>query len=354
MSFKKIIFSFFSFSFLFAECVDEKEGEKNTGFSTKIIQGYNAPARVDVNDSWDIFLSSSYLYWQVKEGGMEVAKSFSSSEKLSIKNMNNNFQSGYKVAASSKFCYDDWSVFLEYTRLHEHRNTQVSAEDGGYLEPFNLYYSALDEDSEKINHATSCLKKLFFSYDMLDIDFNRSCYKGSKLTFLSFFGARGGWIDQKVQVSGDLINTETYAVKQGKSLTRSSSWLIGPRIGLDTNWEMGSGFRFFSNGGFSLLYQHFNISFKQSNYLNLSKISIFAKDKIGYLNPNLDFILGLGFRRFFDEKRWNVDLSIGYSFLYFWNQNFLRSFSDKILYKIDSADSSLMIHGLTATLRLDF
>ncbi len=35
--------------------------------------GYNAPARIDVRGSWDVFASASFIFWQLSQDNMEVA-----------------------------------------------------------------------------------------------------------------------------------------------------------------------------------------------------------------------------------------------------------------------------------------
>ena len=79
-----------------------------------------------------------------------------------------------------------------------------------------------------------------------------------------------------------------------------------------------------------------------------------GKNKIGYLTPNVEFDLGLGYGTYFCNNEWYFDLTIGYDFNYFWNQNFMRNLVDGQQTYSDSDAGNLMLHGLNITARIDF
>ncbi len=349
MFLKKILVFSFSISLLLAQ---GENMEKNV--QKEITNGYNAPFRIEVEDSWNFFLSGSYIYWQVKEKGLEFARTVTSDNKTSIDNMDFDYRSGFKIAASSKFHHDKWNIFCEYTRLHQEHIAKASAPTGGYLVPFLLFFSDIDDPGTN-NNATQAMDRWFFSYDMLDLLLDHSYCVGKNLIFKTSVGARGGWIDQKNLFKGsfaNLIEGQSNII-QVESLARSSSWMIGPKIGIDASWKYGI-FRLFSAGSVSLLYQHFSSSFKQQDYIVLQRDHLFSKDKIGYVTPNFDLTLGMGWRKKFMKDTWNVDLSLSYCFLYFFNQNVLRGLTDKTLYQIETKPSDLSLHGLTIALGFDF
>src|SRR5271170_5227782 len=39
----------------------------------RMMPAYNAPARIDVRGCWDIFVSGSFIYWQLSQDNMEVS-----------------------------------------------------------------------------------------------------------------------------------------------------------------------------------------------------------------------------------------------------------------------------------------
>lgn len=354
MPLKKLLVAVFSFSWLLAQ-----DSPSENIAESEISNAYNAPFSIKVENSWNFLLSGSYIYWQVKEQGFEFAKAMPAdpSANISIKNMDFDYCSGFKIAAASNLHHDKWSLFCEYTRLHQRRITKAVSERDGYLIPFAIFYAEANEPSSGTdNHASKVVEKWFFSYDMLDLQIERSYYVAPHLIFKTFIGARGGWIDQKNKLQASFTNllTDQTGTIDTESLARSSSWLIGPRIGLDTSWTICCSWRLFGNASFSLLYQHFLASFKQEDFEVLTTLDTFTKDKIGYVNPNIDLSLGLAWGKYILKNDWNVEISLGYSFLYFWNQNMLRRLSDKMLFQIETKPSDLMLHGLTATMKFDF
>ena len=129
--------------------------------------------------------------------------------------------------------------------------------------------------------------------------------------------------------------------------------MIGPRSGVDTDWMIGCDFRIFGNVAGSLVYQNFNNSNKTiiSNPLDDTRDS---SNKVSYITPNVEFALGLGYGSYFFNNEWYFDLTVGYDFNYFWNQNMMRHCIDSSFNLVDGDSGNLYLHGLTVTARVDF
>lgn len=320
---------------------------------------YNCCGRIQVRSPWDVSLSGSYILWQAKQPGMDFGYFFPLGQTQNVKSLNMDFDyvSGFKVAICSKFDHDCWSVNLEYARLHIHNRSAASSPNSGYLLPFNIYYVDADEDLLTNNHANYCKNKWRFSYDMIDLECGRPSYIGSWLILNPFFGLRGGWIEQRLNATATFTHLQEMGntIYKPHSYTRSNSWLLGPRIGVDSIWHLGCGFKLYGNFSSSLLYQYFKTSFKQDNYLEIAKLlDINAKDKIGYATPNIDICLGLGYGRYCNQSKWHIEISVLYDLLYFWNQNLVRQFSDKVLRGVSTDPADLTINGLTSCFIFDF
>ena len=318
-----------------------------------LMSAYNSPSRIDVKSSWDVFISGSYILWQAKERGLDLAHSYpqnTTSKSFPVK-MDFDYKSGFKVGVCTNFDHDDWNLFFQYVRLHLENKKSENAQENGYLLPTKVFYSDVENTN---NHASNLNGKWYLDYDMIDIELGRPCYVGSNLTFKPHFGVRWGWIKQKDKTSYTFTNLEEpFNDVEASSKARSDSWLLGPRAGLYTNWLLGD-FRILANAAASAVYQNFKTYFKQDDFENINNLDKNVKSKIGYVLANCDIILGLGWGTYFDDKNWHFDVLAGYEFLYFWDQNMMRVLIDRVLKNVKTKADDLVLHGLTVTARFDF
>ncbi|MBN1914914.1 MAG: hypothetical protein JW769_03390 [Parachlamydiales bacterium] len=295
----------------------------------QMMGAYNAPARIDVNCSWDAFLSVSYLYWQMKEKGLELGIDGSDSHK--VINMDFDYKSAFKVAAGMNLDHDNWALMLEYTRVHGTNKYHKTSSADDITPTWSISPTS----------SASVAAKWYSYIDLLDFTMGRAHYVGTKLTFFPFVGLRGGWIDQKYKIDYLTLAAVATDIKY-----TSDSWLLGPRAGLNTNWLIGEGFRVFGNTAAGLYYQDFKVKGRES--------TTHFQDEPSYITPNFELDLGLGWGTYFSNSDWHIDLSASYDFQIFWNQNEMRSLKDLIGVATDGSASDLLLQGLTVKLALDF
>jgi hypothetical protein len=323
----------------------------------KLLSAYNSPARIDVKSSWDVFVRGSYILWQVKEKGLELAISCLENGDYSacrVKNLDFSYKHGFKVGVCTNFDHDGWNALIEYSRLHIKNNHKVHPQTGGYLLPIHTYFARAEEPPTN-NRTSFCKERWRLKYDMVDFEVGRPCYVGTKLIFKPHVGARFGWLDQKLHVIYTFTNLETSPIDiDAFSRLHSDSWLVGPRAGVYTNWFFCKWFRFFGNIAASLAYQRFKTFFKQSNYEDPGHLDFNVMDKTSILTPIVDVRTGFGWGTYFACHNWHFDLSASYDFSYFWNQNTMKRLEDRILRNVSTKASDLMFHGLTAAIRFDF
>ena len=327
-------------------------------------KGYNHPARIDVKGSWDFYISGSYIYWQPRQDGLEFAREVvrsgegreGSLTNYTFVHMDFDYHSGFKVGLGGNFERDDWSLDFEYTRLYttDHRSKILSDEPEDIALHFFFPFWSNFPDQAPTFYAKARWK---LHFNILDGILGRSYYVGTKLTFKPYVGLRAGWVDQKYRADYRHLVVAFY------SNSKSDSWLLGPRIGLDTNWHFGEGCRLFGNTAASLFYQRFKTNIElvrldlEEPILNFLRT---MKEKEGYFNPNFEIALGLSWGSYFCDDSWHIDLSAAYEFHIFWDQNMMRKILDYnnvsgIGYNnSDPTPGDLILHGLTVSLRLDF
>jgi hypothetical protein len=323
---------------------------------------YNAPARIDPACGWDAWGSISFIYWQAKEKGLDVGYHFTldstgNHQKNEPLYLDFDYNPGFKIGAGMSFCRDDWTLYLEYTRLEGKGSISFDLSDSYGAHDYVQSIWGLDlVDIPGIGTLTHSggKGKWELDYNMFDLELGRPYYLGRKLVFKPHYGLRAGWIDQNIKLESVTPFMDEIVI--GSAHASQDSWLIGPRAGVDTDWLLSCNFRIFGNLAGSLTYQNFNATNKEIAPASpfIAERDVISKEEISYLTPNVEFGLGIGYGTYFCNNEWYFDLTVGYDFNYFWNQNQMRHVQDGHIYYIDGDSGNLMLHGLNITARLDF
>lgn len=324
--------------------------------------GYNIATRIEVDRYRDIYSTFSALYWVVSQSNMElgIISNFSDPEfflKGEMAKLGIEYQPGFKLGIGTNLQKDGWDIFFEYTWLRSTVSTSVSLNPGG----FEILYPSWQLPDVFVAYFHGD-EKWRLTLDLLDFELGREYLVGCDLSFRPFVGIRAAIISQTIQVNySDVINSVFLPRNAVFVEQTSSSWGIGPRVGLDTKWDLGWGFRFFSDGALDILFTDYTKlkTFQKGmditgSTLPSSLVSVNETNDM-HLRTQLELDLGFGYGTYFLCNRWHVDVALGYQFQIFFDQNMFRSFvDDQTLGKADSPHGNLYMHGLTATLRLDY
>jgi len=314
---------------------------------------YNHPAGIDVCGSWDFYVTGTFLWWEPIQEQMEFAETTFASPSTStgsVHKLSFDWKAAFKVGIGYAWGYDNWDSYLQYTRVNTTMSSSATL-GTGVGESLNDAWLTQSPGLATINRVT---EKWSLDHNMFDLECGRPYYNGKHLTFKAHYGLRGGWIDQTTYVTAfdeanDATATGTY---------KSDSWLIGPRAGIYTKWQLDEGFRFFGNAAASLFYQKFSKISVREPYINNTAQWYFSEDhSIGYVNTSVDMLLGLGWGTYFDRNNWHFDLAIGYEAQVYFNQNMMRYLQQMSLWttaNVLTKPGNLMFHGLNVTARLDF
>lgn len=323
---------------------------------------YNAPARIDVRGSWDLYLGASFIYWQPLQDNMEFAVSSSSTtagDSLSgttaapisnnIVNLSTNYKPGFQVMGGMNFDYDNWDSSVMYTWFHNTNSSSTNGPTGGTVWPIIGHPQAAASSFSSFYNSASSSWNL--KMDIADWVLARSYYVGTKLTCRPYFGARAAWIRQKYnQTYTRTTATASTATVQNKS----TSWGIGPEAGMTANYMFSYGLRAFGDFSGDLLYTRYGTSFHQTNTVATYDLK-FREKGISTVRAHTMLDLGLGWGSYFDNNNWHFDLMASYGFQIFWNQNMFRHFVDDVMdANSNIQNGDLYVHGLNITVRFDF
>ncbi len=382
------------------KCRPQKSFDQGHEMSqSQLMSGYNAPARVEVRGSWDVYATGSFIYWQAQQENMEIGllshndpegktsygadlPFVSTGSNAYLNNMtvtspNFTYRPGFKFGLGVNLDWDNWDGFAEYTWFHGSTGSGVKPQTGdtatGTSLPNGTYlYSNLDAaGSYGVNAGTSVPyfynnadQSWTLKMDFLDVSMARSYYSGTKLTVRPFFGARGAWIRQSINTTynGSTNYTNANGYYNSHDNAYSSSWGVGPRAGFESNWLLGYGTRFLGNASADILYTRFVVHQDNKVVLHSSsgsatpvKTNAAVSQTIDLLRAHADLEMGFGWGSYFDNNNWHVDLSAMYGFQIFWDQNMFRNFvSFNQQAKSFAPNGNLYVHGLTMNARLDF
>jgi len=340
------------------------------------VPGYNAPARIDVRGSWNVFLSGSFILWNLSQDNMSLAFADGLSNASYIQTnqqingqyvgMDFNFKPGFKAGLGFNTDQDDWDIYSEYTWLHESNNLSTTGQtlDTGVVAPlFATWGDAAVLAHNAYNNASQTWQ---CNLDFVDLSLGRAYYVGSYLTFHPFFGMRGAWIiqDVNVQYINSSFSNASSPLEVPGTLTvieRIHSWGLGPRIGLDTNWNLGVGIRLFGNANADLLYTkytlqnkiNFLVSQTVGSHTNGSQLYTITHEDVSALRAHLDLEMGFGWGTYFDNNNWHFDLAAAWGFQAFFDQNMFTRFFHSPVHKLEPT-GNLYAQGLTFTARFDF
>lgn len=322
---------------------------------------YNAPARVDLCGGWDFYGEASFIYWQPTQDNMEFGIASSSTAASSANifgtvgtpvsnhmlNLDQKYHPGFEVGLGMGFDYDNWDSYLQYTWFHNTTSSSSTAPSGDSIFPSLLQPGATGAAGSFDSASATWHLKM----DLADWQLARSYYVGTKLTFRPYAGVRAAWIRQKYGATYVRTSTSASTVEISQ---KSTSWGVGPEVGLNASYLLGCGVRMFGDVEADVIYTRYNANLNEQNTTGTQLISL-KQNGLSTVRPHANLDLGFGWGSYFRRNTWHVDLAASYGFQIFWNQNMFRHFTDSVAtYNSNMPNGDLYIQGLNVTARLDF
>ncbi len=299
------------------------------------IAAYNAPVTYSSCAPTNLYVTGSFVYWQVAGDYLTYAyvnNSFNPNP-AAIENflfdgksadLDFEYKPGFRVGLGYKTDYDNWDVLVEYTRFHQQVSSSTSVQSANQrLHPLWItFVSAGQIFAEDCRRASAKWKT---DFDIIDAEVGRHFYLGQHLTFRPAIGLRTLWLDQSYDVTYVPLTVPGVA----KSSNSSESWGIGPKISFDSVWNIYGGFKMLGDCAFSLLSVSDSVKIKQTNSrlpLLGSSTDITYKNKqdINDVKPIIDLSLGLAWGRSVFQDKSYIDFSVKYDFSVYFDQSSIQ------------------------------
>lgn len=339
---------------------------------------YNIPSTVAVCSEYPFFLRGSFLYWYVGEEGLSLATNGVLDNYLYLPSEATSFfptfeyKPGFKILAGYTI-EKEWTVYAEYTWLRGSHSVQRSAASetsatagtegvaaGAPVWAVNDWFIQRTFNGQAL--AGSTISSTWeYSVDFLDASLSRPSYHGQFFVVAPYGGLRAAWIGQTMKVFlTESANQLLFPTPASPILSKntSSSWAIGPRMGLDAACLLPMGFRIEGDLSASVLFTHYTtISHEEdpasSAFFNQNPLKI-RWNGYNCVRPMTECSFGFGWGEYLQNEAYHIDFSADYSFSYLWGQNMIRKILDEALTGTAATASDMYFHGLTLTGRLDF
>ena len=332
---------------------------------------------------WSV--DGSFLIWQSKEWGLGVAaKSFERTglgtvlKSLDEKSFIPDFawRSGVKINVGRLLPYDDWDTQIRWIYYHGQLTNlkrifeSVVTEGIGIIPLWSYpFYTIADNEAMRYGFAES-LWKLYFN--SLDWELGRVNLLVDPVSVRLHVGVKGAWLRQtfyveytggneiEVEIPGS-AGTDTLQLNASNLAFQSEAWGLGPRAGFGTHWLWGWNISAFAEGAFTLLYSSFQVTRNQTDQGVLEdeaqSWNMQLTDNFWRATPVGELMLGFDWKRECTPKGHTIGVlvRIAYEAQYWWAQNgFRRNYINAAPATTEQMRGDLQMHGLTATLGVDF
>ena len=317
----------------------------------QLTPGYTAPASFchPCNDLWG---GVSFIYWQAQPENFIMATSNTlplnsggnPPTDVSIIYLDCPFTPGLKASIGWGTPHDSWMLGAEYTLLAGSSSQSLTAPPGGLIAPH--WTNGVNQTV-----GASMNTNWRYTFNIADVKVARSGHFGKNLIFTPHFGGRFFSNHQKLTVNNTYLRSGVPFFLP--TTTKADAWELGPRMGFDSTWLLGSGMEFIGNIAFSILYTQFASYHREKGSIDLNQTSPISYQNNFYqtFSPNLDIATGLGWGMCVNCNRQRIYFAAKYELLIFWGNNQLPS-------QLNGSDlqqsSTLFLDGVTVSGRFDF
>lgn len=297
-------------------------------------------------ETTNLYLEAAYLFWHSSIEDLSVTSNIESisinQTKETIKQINYKYESGFKLGLGYNLSYDYWDVLINWTRLHSQPksswNSTTQSLNATLLAPF---------EGAGILGSNSVHSRWKLHFDTVDLELGRRLFLGRNLAVRPYAGLKGAWITSKLNTSYAGINSLVFNAANVSLKDRNQG--IGLRFGMQGRWDLGcSNFAILANIAGAVLWNNIKVQ-NVTNEFRLDNTLGGGVKKANYhaLNPLVECFIGLDWGSCF-SKKYYLGISAGYEMQFWWD------YSTFFIAPRNTTSYDLRLHGLTATITIDF
>ena len=326
--------------------------------------------RVDLvkGDGMEWFVTSDYTYWTAREDSLEFAFTIvtqgaiptQSAGQGKVYRINNKWASGFKVGLGTDFCHDGWDVYAEYTWFNSTTDKHIGgfAVDSTPLGAVSLvdgYWNVNGNFTQGNIAYTSSSAKWRVNMNVVDLEMGRNFYVSPRLTLRPFYGLKGAWNKQHMNVNFDGLDSAVPAPApvpaELATTNKIKNWGVGVRGGMDASWHFTRSFSFIGDMAFTALWEQFKVTrYDTLAESGVVRSTIDLKEDLYVVKPIIEWMLGLKWETGLSCDTYHLAISAAWEEQVWFGQNkFLR-----VPGCAPTAGDDLTFQGLTVDVRFDF
>ncbi|MEM7174875.1 MAG: Lpg1974 family pore-forming outer membrane protein [Chlamydiota bacterium] len=295
------------------------------------------------------YFAFEFLWWRVAEdsleyAGREVAVAGSDVPNFELRTADFEYNPGGRVSVGGNIGYDNWDFCFAWTYMQT--NTSDSLE--GDILGINSFFFEQGGDAA-LFHFQSARAKWVVQFHNWDFELGRWYFVGNRLSFRPSLGIKGAIIRQHFEnrYQGNGVGNTQFSNAVMK--TKSRFWGVGPQLGLNGNWYLGSGFNFYGIFRAALLYGQAK-AINRGNALdntNEQQGKRLTRHNVYRVRPMASGAVGLEWSRCFCHWLF-FSIHLGWEMQYWWQQweiPFINDFKPK---------GDLSLGGIDFGIRFDF
>lgn len=271
------------------------------------------------DDMYGISLRGEALFWKTTVETFSYTESVNNNSSSTLpdtgtkRNVNFDWDWGYRVGAGYDFLENEWGLDLAFTRFSSKARNRAQAD-----------YLVIPASTDMLNtigtnpaYASNVSAHFDNTYTALDGKLMRRFNVGDLVRLYPFFGVKGAWFDQKQTntFTGENLASDTNYVRK---YTYSFDG-AGPKVGTCSKWAMACGFSWYANCAASLLFGDSKGTFKESYSLGSDYKTTYTS-VTNRTVPALEMDLGLEYLYRFQDVAQMLGVKIGFNGEYFFNQ----------------------------------
>jgi len=240
--------------------------------------------------------------------------------------------------------HDAWSFEMDWMWVNVTNSRSYQAGTGATLPVWQI------NDGTTFTSRGSSGANWGCTINVADATLAKPYYISRKVIFNPNFGLRFAWIDQDYNVNYGGTNA-SHAVK---FRAKNDFFGLGARMGVDTDWLLGCGFKLYSNISTSLLAGWFDNA--EHGAVPGTAIRYDMKNKPQMVVPNMDIAVGLDWGTDLGNCNYYFDMRAGYEFQMWWDQLNMRQFVSGGAsgnFTNVPVQGDLTLNGFTFRIRLD-
>ncbi len=329
--------------------------------------GVNAPV-CPLTCNGDFTITAAGFYWNAHQDGMEyaidnhvknpnvanddsglLAKIGVLNDLINSENKLPDFKwdFGFKVGLGYCTTCDSWDIDVLWTWYRGKANDHIEAEidDNHTLLPL---WSAFAPAQGSVLYATDIETHWKFQLNLVDIELGRNFWTSKYFAIRPFVGMRIAFIDQhfEIQHKGGSWSERTAEPLQdafNNEVDMDNDFKgVGLRTGLDSTWNFGCGWAFYSNLAASIIYGRFNIDYDEENRRASNphdKVKVAeCEDSFRASRAMLDLALGVQWSTLFCDCQYGFMIALSWEHHLFFDQN--------QLWRIVRIDDRINVPGL--------